>query len=100
MENVPQLLGSFEHGEIVGTAESMGFKVRSAILCAADYGVPQTRKRAIIIGSKNLDPEAVFPPIRNSPLILKRTDLSHLFFAQILMDIYQMQKDGAQFEMQ
>ena len=64
MENVPQLLGSFEHGEIVGTAEAMGFNVRSAILCAADYGVPQTRRRAIIIGCKRLDPAAVFPPCK------------------------------------
>jgi DNA (cytosine-5)-methyltransferase 1 len=62
MENVPQLLGSFEHGEIVGTAEAMGFKVASSVVCAADYGVPQTRRRAIIVGSKLLDPKIVFPP--------------------------------------
>lgn len=62
MENVPQLLGSFEHGEIVGTAQAMGFKVSSAVLCAADYGVPQTRRRAIIIGCNTLDPALVFPP--------------------------------------
>jgi DNA (cytosine-5)-methyltransferase 1 len=62
MENVPQLLGSFEHGEIIGTAEAMGFKVWGESLCAADYGVPQTRHRAFIIGSKLLDPAAVFPP--------------------------------------
>jgi len=62
MENVPHLLGSFEHGEIMGTAEAMGFNVWGAVLCAADYGVPQTRRRAIIIGCKFLDPAAVFPP--------------------------------------
>lgn len=62
MENVPQLIGSFEHGEIVGTAEAMGFKVWGGVLCAADYGVPQTRRRAIIIGSRFLDPRCVFPP--------------------------------------
>lgn len=62
MENVPQLLGSFEHGEIIGTAETMGFKCRSGILSAADYGVPQTRRRAFIIGCKFLDPSQVFPP--------------------------------------
>ena len=62
MENVPQLLGSFEHSEIIGTAEAMGFKVRSNVLCAADYGVPQTRRRAFIIGCKQLDPVLVFPP--------------------------------------
>lgn len=62
MENVPQLLGSFEHGEIVGTAEAMGFKVWGTVLCAADYGVPQTRRRAFIIGCRFFDPSAVFPP--------------------------------------
>jgi DNA (cytosine-5)-methyltransferase 1 len=62
MENVPQLLDSFEHGEIVELAHTMGFKVRSAKLCAADYGVPQVRWRAFIIGCKFTDPSLVFPP--------------------------------------
>ncbi len=64
MENVPQLLNSFEHGEIMGTAEALGFKVWGDVLCAADYGVPQTRKRAFIIGCKFFDPSLVFPPRR------------------------------------
>ena len=46
MENVPQLLGSFEHGEIMGTAEAMGFKCWGEVLSAADYGVPQMCRRA------------------------------------------------------
>jgi len=62
MENVPQLLGSFEHGEIIGTAQAMGFKVWGDVLCAADFGVPQTRRRAFIIGCKLFDPGLVFPP--------------------------------------
>lgn len=62
MENVPQLLGSFEHGEIMGTAEAMGFKCWGAVLSAADYGVPQTRRRAFIVGCKYFDPAQVFPP--------------------------------------
>jgi DNA (cytosine-5)-methyltransferase 1 len=62
MENVPQLINSLEHGEINGIAESMGFRVWADILCAADYGVPQTRKRAFIVGCKYLDPRAIFPP--------------------------------------
>lgn len=62
MENVPQLLDSFEHGEIVEVARSMGFTLRSAKVCAADYGVPQTRWRAFIIGCKFTDPRCVFPP--------------------------------------
>ena len=62
MENVPQLLGSFEHGEIMGTAEAMGFKCWGEVLSAADYGVPQTRRRAFIVGCKFFDPAQVFPP--------------------------------------
>ncbi|MBI3606623.1 MAG: DNA cytosine methyltransferase [Nitrospirae bacterium] len=62
MENVPQLLGSFEHGEIIGVAEAMGFKLKWAKLCAADYGVPQTRWRAFIVGCNFADPGTVFPP--------------------------------------
>jgi DNA (cytosine-5)-methyltransferase 1 len=62
MENVPQLLDSFEHDEIIGIAESLGFKLRWAKLCAADYGVPQVRWRAFIVGCKFADPGEVFPP--------------------------------------
>lgn len=62
MENVSQLLGSFEHGEIVGVAESLGFKVWQDKLCSANYGVPQTRWRAFIIGCKFVDPSMLFPP--------------------------------------
>jgi len=62
MENVSQLLGTFEHGEIVGAAESLGFNVWQDKLIAADYGVPQTRIRAFIIGCKFADPSILFPP--------------------------------------
>lgn len=61
IENVPQLLGSNEHDEITRAAKKLGFKTISAKLCAADYGVPQTRHRAVIIGSK-IDPSIIFPP--------------------------------------
>lgn len=62
MENVPQLLGTFEHGEIVEAARSLGFMVWQDKLIAADYGVPQTRTRAFIIGCKFADPSMLFPP--------------------------------------
>lgn len=62
MENVPQLIGTYEHGEITGVAESLGFKVRHGKLLAADYGVPQLRLRAFIIGCKFAAPSLLFPP--------------------------------------
>ncbi len=62
MENVPQLLNTLEHGEILELARAMGFQTTSAVLCAADYGVPQTRFRAFIVGCRFVDPNRVFPP--------------------------------------
>ncbi|WP_457575858.1 DNA cytosine methyltransferase [Desulfomarina sp.] len=62
MENVPQLLGTSEHREIVRAAKSLGFQVWQTKLTAADYGVPQTRTRAFIIGCKFADPSVLFPP--------------------------------------
>ena len=62
MENVPQILGSGEYHEIKKAAEGMGFRIHQDVLCAADYGVPQTRRRAFILGCKFIDPKLLFPP--------------------------------------
>lgn len=63
MENVPELLKSEEYTDIVKHAESLGFTVTPGKkLCAANYGVPQVRYRAILIGSRIGDPTTVFPP--------------------------------------
>ncbi|MBX2926472.1 MAG: DNA cytosine methyltransferase [Saprospiraceae bacterium] len=63
MENVPQLLGSQEYLDIVEFAEKNGFQVAPGKkLCAANFGVPQLRYRAIIIGSKIGNPNMIFPP--------------------------------------
>ena len=64
MENVPQLLGSEEHDQILSEAKRMGFQVAWTKLMATDYGVPQARGRAIIIGCNFTDPSQVFPPKR------------------------------------
>ena len=64
MENVPQLLGSAEHREIEDEARKMGFLCAADKLLAADYGVPQTRMRAFILGSRHADPRLAFPPKR------------------------------------
>jgi len=53
MENVPGLIKSIEYDEIRKEAERFGYTIEGRVLNAADYGVPQRRKRAIVIGAKN-----------------------------------------------
>ncbi len=68
MENVPQLLRSAEYRAFVAAAEELGYAIEGKVLNAADYGVPQTRKRAIVIGSLIGAPpwpeQTHFPPER------------------------------------
>jgi DNA (cytosine-5)-methyltransferase 1 len=52
MENVPQLLRSAEYLRFKEAAGALGFEVVGEVLNAADFGVAQTRKRAIVVGSR------------------------------------------------
>ena len=83
MENVPNLLtaenGFFKH-EIITMFTELGYTVNAQVLCAADYGVPQNRNRAFIIGKRDSE-----TPVEMPKKIDKRTtiweaisDLSYL----------------------
>lgn len=50
MENVKELLKSEEFGDIRARAQKMGFEIEAAVLNAADYGAPQVRRRAVVVG--------------------------------------------------
>ena len=66
MENVPELLASAEYEAFREQAEDRGFRVEGRVLNAADYGVPQRRRRAIVIGSRDTHP--CFPePTHSDP---------------------------------
>lgn len=53
MENVPELLRSAEYAEFKERAERIGYRVEGKVLNAADYGVPQRRRRAIVVGIRS-----------------------------------------------
>jgi len=53
IENVRGLLtrdGGYAKNRITQLLDNMGYNVSMKVICASDYGVPQDRKRAIIIG--------------------------------------------------
>lgn len=65
-ENVKGL-ASFAKGavlrQIVGEFEELGYRVHHQVVSAADYGVPQSRMRMLIVGERIDLPETlVFPP--------------------------------------
>ena len=65
MENVPNLLtaeGGYFRKEIEELFNSMDYQLKMGVLNASDYGVPQNRRRAVIIGKRNGDAPALPKP--------------------------------------
>jgi DNA (cytosine-5)-methyltransferase 1 len=60
MENVPALLGDRRTHEVCDRLDRLGYSCITAVLDAADYGVPQRRKRMLLLASRT-GPVA-FPP--------------------------------------
>lgn len=55
IENVPGLVGLFGgriKDSIIEKFTDLGYSIQYKILCAADYGVPQNRKRVVFVGLK------------------------------------------------
>ncbi len=55
IENVPGLVGLFGgriKDSIIKKFNDMGYDIQYKIVCAADYGVPQNRRRVIFVGMK------------------------------------------------
>ena len=64
MENVPNLLtseGGYFKKELISLFENLGYTVNADILCASDYGVPQDRRRAFVIGKKGIGNAVAMP---------------------------------------
>lgn len=73
IENVPGILSAKQNGRSVlenmgGTFGKLGYQLKVKKLNSEDYGVPQLRRRVIIVGHKN-DVEFEFPkPVIQNPI--------------------------------
>jgi len=64
LENVPGIFGLYQgkiKQAIISEFSKIGYAVSSAVLTAADYGVPQLRKRAFFVGIRGRDERFLFP---------------------------------------
>lgn len=73
LENVPPLLKSEEYASLKRSAARLGYSIEGRVLNAADYGAPQTRRRAIVIGSR-IGPPSFPAPTHRDP---RRPDISN-----------------------
>lgn len=64
IENVPGMANLYKGAvkdEIIKRFTEMGYNVNCKIVCAADYGVPQIRKRLVFVGLKQSTVKYEFP---------------------------------------
>ncbi len=81
MENVPMLV-KFNRGKVfndfVTSLKRSGYKVSWKIINAQDYGVPQRRKRLILLGSKLGDIELIAGTVKEKKFKTVREAIGHL----------------------
>jgi len=73
VENVPNLLKSDEGSKLIARARKLGFHVSAGVLLASEFGVPQNRRRAIIMGSRV---GRIAPPLSNGDRVTVRQALA------------------------
>lgn len=68
MENVPELENEQVFKDFVKVLEDLKYNVTYKVVNAADYGVPQRRKRLLLLASKRKKSVLLHQPINNQLL--------------------------------
>lgn len=61
LENVVQMRSWLGYAPLISDIEALGYKILPQILDAADFGVPQTRRRLFLICDREVTPSPVAP---------------------------------------
>src|SRR6185369_7080182 len=69
LENVPRLATNWRLKYVLAELRSLGYECTPGVLNAADYGVPQRRRRFILLAGRRID-IAFAPEARVKPLVL------------------------------
>ena len=80
MENVPNIISMGQgvvKDNIIKDFQKLGYKVVYKVLMASEYGVPQNRKRAFFVGTRN-NKEFVFPTSQIKEFISAKEAISDL----------------------
>jgi DNA (cytosine-5)-methyltransferase 1 len=64
VENVIQLRSWQGYDPLITELRNLGYKIRTEVLDAADFGVPQTRRRLFVLCDRQEDPRAVQHTVR------------------------------------
>lgn len=67
VENVIQMRRWTGYEDFAGTLQRLGYHLTPQVLDAAEFGVPQNRRRLFILGDREGVPAAIVPPRRSSP---------------------------------
>lgn len=100
IENVAAILnmhGGAVKDEIIKLFKNIGYDTKVKVLLAADYGVPQLRRRAVFIGNRlGVDPELFFPKKTNGP----ETKIPYITVADAIFDLPQINAGAGMFEIE
>ena len=78
MENVPDVTKHQVYRDFVKSIESKGYKIWDGRVSCVDYGLPQKRRRHVLLASKLGLPISIIPPTHKDTHVSVESVISHL----------------------
>ncbi|MDO8664238.1 MAG: DNA cytosine methyltransferase [Candidatus Liptonbacteria bacterium] len=98
MENVAAILNIHRGAvkkEILQLFKETGYETEARVLLAAEYGVPQLRRRVVFIGNRlGIDPKEFFPKKTHGP----KTTKPYVTVAEAILDLPKIESGLGEFE--